>query len=246
MAVVAVVAVVVVVVVVVATVAGIVIKRSTWWCGNCARSGRVSHGDIELANDDIKVVSVDIEDFLELVNISAEPDSNFNEFITSRVIPKFEKIRVLGFYQFAVLILVPLNEELQDVKFTPPLPNAPSDNQLWPVNIPQFPQNYIAACPKHGVHSEVRILEHFKQLWNRIKHTPPSQIILYSWIMPCEDCTQKIIQTFRQSPFNSTSVIIAYTIEYYKETDRQAIVNRKQLETHGFYVRHVKSGLHSS
>ena len=72
------------------------------------------------------------------------------------------------------------------------------------------------------------------------KHTPPRQIILYSWIMPCKDCTQKIIQTFRQSPFNSTSVIIAYTIEYYKETDRQAIVNRKQLETHGFYVRHVK------
>ena len=72
---------------------------------------------------------------------------------------------MLGFYQFAVLILVPLNEELQDVKFTPPLPNAPSDNQLWPVNIPQFPQNYIAARPEHGVHSEVRILEHFKQLW---------------------------------------------------------------------------------
>ena len=45
-------------------------------------------------------------------------------------------------------------------------------------------------------------------------HGKPQLIVLYSWLMPCSDCTTRIIRAFK----NRTNVILAYTSNYHTKT----------------------------
>ena len=78
--------------------------------------------------------------------------------------------------------------------------------------------NYLAAQPnRKGKHSEIQILDRLDDLYNQYKvihdGQPPEALLLYSWIVPCEKCTDAIVAKLTSEPFNSIPTkVIAYTI----------------------------------
>ena len=53
--------------------------------------------------------------------------------------------------------------------------------------------NYMVARPDHmGNHAEEVLLDRFNKLWFKFRQQP-SVILIFSWLMPCEGCTESII-----------------------------------------------------
>ena len=75
--------------------------------------------------------------------------------------------------------------------------------------------NYLAARPNNGVHSEIQILERLDNLYNQYKDkhgSPPKAMLLYSWIVPCIDCTDNLVAKLTSEPYKSIPTkIVAYT-----------------------------------
>lgn len=56
--------------------------------------------------------------------------------------------------------------------------------------------NYIVACPDNmGNHAELILLDRFNELWQNFVRSArqPSLILFFSWLMPCEGCTDAFI-----------------------------------------------------
>ncbi len=66
-----------------------------------------------------------------------------------------------------------------------------------------------------------------------------ASIILYSWIMPCTQCTTKIINTLGNRKLKIT---VVYTIHFWyaKESKLVQKSNRSRLQQAGFSVEQVK------
>ena len=150
-------------------------------------------------------------------------DPKFDAFITNIVIPNSEKQRKR--WQFASLILQSASEaqDRHTFHYKPsnrhgrPLLNR--NNTLSPD--PGHFNNYIIArpekCRDDMIHAEAAILHNFQSLWEahvKINCQNPVSIIFYSWIMPCTECTDLIIQGLSNL---GVSVTIAYTIPWDKE-----------------------------
>ena len=76
--------------------------------------------------------------------------------------------------------------------------------------------NYLAARPNNGVHSEIQILDRLDSLYNayKAKHNgqSPKALLLYSWIVPCKKCTDELIVKLTSEPFKSIPTkVVAYT-----------------------------------
>lgn len=55
--------------------------------------------------------------------------------------------------------------------------------------------NYIVARPdhdRHTRHAEEVLLDRFNELWRNFGRRP-SLILIFSWLMPCNECTEDII-----------------------------------------------------
>ena len=52
--------------------------------------------------------------------------------------------------------------------------------------------NYIVARPDHMDHAEVVLLDRFNELQQKFGRRP-SLILIFSWLMPCSECTEAII-----------------------------------------------------
>ena len=92
--------------------------------------------------------------------------------------------------------------------------------------------NFIIARPKDNIkHAEAVILDNFDQLWVAYKtknyNQTPASIILYSWIMPCNDCTDAIIKKLSTL---CIPVTIVYTIPWTKESDQIQEKSRNRLK----------------
>lgn len=64
------------------------------------------------------------------------------------------------------------------------------------------------------VHAEILLLEKFDEQYDAfcIKYGDPKMLILYSWIVPCTDCTAKIISRLDLSRFAEIPErVVAYT-----------------------------------
>ena len=170
----------------------------------------------------------------------------FQNFIAQRVIPGFEGQRRQR-YQFAVLLLVP-ESALNNINLMSLQPNDYYNQQPLVNNINasspnrQHYRNYVAARPEGGRHSEVTLLEELPHLWKAFVasyHVIPSYIILYSWMMPCPECTERLCrdQTLQNT---NASVIVAYTIDWkevsYDDNER----SRLTLQAAGINVEEVK------
>ena len=182
--------------------------------------------------------------------------NNFHAFINGTIIPAFMNQRATG-YQFAVLMLLS-EDNLRDITrtvFTPSYLGRPSVNN----NHPSMPNdrasygNYIVARPvDNSYHSEEEIFgkysstnSPFIQLWNSYisrNGTSPKCILLYSWNLPCSRCTNVIIRSLEEQPYNTTSVIVAHTT-YWKWSETQIEHNQNvfKLRKNNIDVHHVNN-----
>ena len=184
---------------------------------------------------------------------------NFRSFINDTIIPFFKDQRTTDTYQFAVLLLLSEEdmEDLTQMAFTPrdylghlfvnkDHPSMPSDRASY--------GNYIVARPRsNNYHSEEEIFKNyysfnndspFKHLWNayvrRNNGTLPKCILLYSWNLPCCGCTDLIIRSLEEHPYNTTSIIVAHTT-YWKWSESELVLrqNIEKLKKKNISVHHV-------
>ena len=105
--------------------------------------------------------------------------------------------------------------------------------------------NYVVACPDHfrHKHAEIILLERFDDLWQSFVqlHTP-SLILIFSWIMPCTDCTEAIIAFSRRVAEYQVIVVFKCNCTYNSQWNSREINenNRKKLsQQNNIEIYHV-------
>ena len=182
------------------------------------------------------------------------PD-NFHHFITTSIIPSFNKQRSSG-YQFAVLLLLSEKDlvNLTQMTFSPcnslGQPFLNRDYSTMPQYVSRY-GNYIVARPRdNSCHSEEEIFgkyssidSPFDNLWNTYferNHSFPKCILLYTWNLPCSRCTDVIIRSLEERQYHRTSVIVAHTIYWRSEIELEHSRNRDKLINGNISVEQVK------
>ncbi len=160
-------------------------------------------------------------------------ESRLRSFVQKTIIPKFSKQRIRG-DQFAALIL--LDCDLKDITSTILSPHDPMVNRKYPYYPhPQKQNNYLVARPdmqSYGTtHAEVILINNFDSLWNAYlwSHSDrePQHVLLYSWIMPCKNCTKRICSL---QPL-SCKITVVYTIDCRKGEGRDQMQTEENTET---------------
>ena len=149
-------------------------------------------------------------------------ERSFNSFII-RVIQDFERQAENEHQQFAVLLFIgePNLDKIRDTQFVPQDQhgNPVVDNtDRYQPNRTRY-GNYVVARPGQGLHAEVTLLQELEHLWVAYisqNHQPPSRIILYSWFLPCSNCTDRLLGKFPNMQYRGTPVTIAYTTTWRK------------------------------
>ena len=149
--------------------------------------------------------------------------NQLRQLIRGILIPNFQQggLVLPGRQQFAVALLLPhANTQWTPFLFHPSqngngqTPVINPNNPLSPPNQLAY-NNYLAARPYMGVHSEIQILNRLGGLYNAyrlINNQPPRALLLYSWIVPCITCTDEIVRVFTSAPFNTIPTrVVAYT-----------------------------------
>ena len=182
------------------------------------------------------------------------PDS-FHHFITKSVIPSFNQQRLTD-YQFAVLLLLSEKDldNLASMTFTPSdlcgQPFLDKDYPSMPREITSY-GNYIVARPRsNSCHSEEEIFgkyssieSPFSNLWSvyvKQNRSLPKCILVYTWNLPCNRCTEVIIRSLDEVPYCWTSVIVAYNTYWRSEIDQEHAKNRDKLINRNITVEQVK------
>lgn len=184
---------------------------------------------------------------------------NVKSYISDIVIPYFMDQRA-GF-QFAVVVLLSETDfqNLNKVKLIPSgvdgKPQIDNSQRTMPPSAEYC--NYIVARPtiSERVHSEKEIFgkhedsknSRFDELWNAYcLHHPlqPKYILIYSWNLPCEDCSNWIIRSLKKSPYECATVFIAHTSEWRDESASQRQKNKEKLRDHGIIVEEVQYQIH--
>ena len=169
------------------------------------------------------------------------------------VIDKFNGQRQVG-DQFAVVVLS-RERELRHIGRTKFQPCDNSNNPLVDRRHTLYPpqcqyKNYIVGRPDRvwsyirlwykSVHAEEIILSQFDSLlsaYRRAEECDPTYIILYSWMMPCSDCTSAII-ALSNSHLNLQTVVV-YTIDWKEISREENETNRARLRAAGIIVQRV-------
>ena len=181
--------------------------------------------------------------------------NNFDNFIIDAVVPSFKKQRSTGRYQFAVVILLSENnfDNISDMEFEPSnILGEPLLNNTYP-SMPRNAANYgnyIAARPDSvSCHSEEEIFgkyssinSPFRQLWTAYTShngSTPNCVLLYTWQLPCTQCTDVIIRSLNDNMYRRTSVIVAHTIYWRSESEEEHRENEKKLKKENIAVVQV-------
>jgi hypothetical protein len=180
------------------------------------------------------------------------PD-HFHNFVNQRIIPEFSGQHKSTFKQFAVVGLFSKCDvvNIQQMRFHPDLLGKPILDKTVPV-MPRDPasyRNYIVARTTKNYHSEEKLFGRhcseltdtpFNHLWRaywKHNHSHPKCIMIYSWNFPCSCCTDTIIKSLGEAPYNSVSVIVAHTTFWSRDTDHE--MSRKRLESKNISVECV-------
>ena len=176
--------------------------------------------------------------------------NNFHNFITATVIPSFEKQRLIG-YQFAVVVFLSEKDfnNICDTTFVPSYGGQPLLDKYHP-SMPKNAINYQAAHPSSdGCHSEEEIFgkyssinSPFSRLWSaymRRNGSPPKCVLLYSWNLPCSRCTDVIIRSLNEDTYSCTSVIVAHTTYWQRESEDEHRKNTEKLKKENITVVQV-------
>ena len=223
--------------------------------------GQASSPSTDFQHQDMPLVSLDLPDNCHNFSINTISPSYFHStiraYIADVVIPMFMGQR--NRYQFAVVILLSKKDcqNISKVRF------IPSDHQGKPlidISQPTMPpcgkyHNYIVARPtldgSSSRHSEVEIFGNsnysnsgrFDQLWNAYVTyhlSAPDYVLIYSWNLPCSNCTDTIIMSLRNAKYKSATVFLAHTIKWGGELSSQHDLNQEKLVREGIIVQEVE------
>ena len=101
-------------------------------------------------------------------------------------------------------------------------------------------KNYLVARPDKGHHCEKILLDQEYQLWNGYKEdhrTGPKCIILYSWLLPCSDCTSEIL-TYHTDIRPTVKLIVVFTSGCYLD-ESENVKNITRMQGAGIVVYKV-------
>ena len=178
-----------------------------------------------LSNNKLTYENYEGKDFVSYIENDGFTEQMLATFIQN-MIDRFYHQREEGRTQFGFIILG--NPTQNNLAITL-VPHDAHDNPIVDNTHPISPQNpsnyvnYVAARPEDvpqledAIHAEDHILGELRRLWNnylnRFGHTP-TFMFLYSWVMPCQDCTQLILNYFLSEPYvNVQHRMVAHTTE---------------------------------
>ena len=167
------------------------------------------------------------------------------------VIPKAEGRRTS--WQFAVIILLAKKETKspQTFQFKPVSLSTDSSKPFVPTKSEL--NNYMAARPEQDLlkrvaeyckmktsqHAEKIVLSEFEDLllaYSRENKEALGGIVLYTWSMPCTECTTQIIDTLAG---RKLKVTLAYTLRCQRESEKVQESNRERLRGAGVTIEYV-------
>ena len=144
--------------------------------------------------------------------VQYDEDPLLHTFIQN-MIDRFYHQREAGRAQFGFLVL---GNPVEGILTMDAIPNDGHGNPivdntqpLSPAN-PSLYVNYVAARPEYipemsaAIHAEDHLLGELRRLWNNYRNyfrQTPAFMLLYSWIMPCPNCTNLILNYFQAAPF---------------------------------------------
>ena len=187
----------------------------------------------------------------------ALPES-IRTYVVDSLIPSFMDQRAGN--QFAVVLLLSETDyqNINEVKLSPSDINGKPKIDNSQRALPQRTElycNYIVARPtiSEGIHSEREIFDigstecsnnsRFNELWDAYccqhKQVHPKYILIYSWNLPCENCTDLIIKSLQRSPYNSAVVIVVYTCVWREEDTPQRQRSKERMISQGIFVEEV-------
>ena len=230
-------------------------RRSGW-----GSPGNLESGLFEPAWHQISSVKTDGPDSYKERQVTRLP-CNFHDFIVQKIVPCFNDQRLTA-YQFAVVVLLS-EDDFDNIFQTRFLPSnfwgKPILNKtvsLMPQDLTKY-RNYVVARPNgNNYHSEEEIFGQysvtdspFSHLWSAyVKHHAgayPECVLIYSWNLPCSRCTDIIIRSLREEPYNRASVIVAHTIFWNRsETESQHKMNTEKLKCENITVEQVPYPFH--
>ena len=191
----------------------------------------------------------------------AQLPSKFYDFIVDKIIPDFNGQRSRH-YQFAVVVLLSEND-FDDIYQTSFTPSDCSEKPILDKSASIMPRdranygNYLVATPiSNSYHSEEVIFGlystndgPFSHLWNTyVEHNNgayPKCILIYSWNLPCSRCTDVIIRSLGEEPYNRVSVILAHTRFWDRsESESQLKMSTQKLMSENITVEQVPYPVH--
>ena len=219
-------------------------------------------GLFELTNRPSKGVKFPTHEIFTLVKCDGPEDSpdqerpvtqlphQFHDFVVQKIIPSFNSQRLVS-YQFAVVLLLS-ESDFKNINQTSFIPSNFLGQPILNKTFPSMPLanygNYIVARP-NSYHSEEEIFGQysvigspFSRLWSAYvgrNGAYPKCILIYSWNLPCSRCTDVIIRSLGEQPYNCTNVIVAHTICWRSETDLDYKNNREKLMNKNITVEQV-------
>ena len=147
--------------------------------------------------------------------------------------------------QFAVLIFTAESTSMGEIEFQAP----GHTTHLVDNTYPYFPRhnlkNYLVVRPGMGHHCEKILLDHEDQLWNAYTDHPtgPKCIILYSWLLPCSECTSKIL-TYHTHTRPAVKLIVVFTSGWRRQSNSVNLNNIARMQEAGIDVHQVSYSRH--
>ena len=148
-------------------------------------------------------------------------DNHMNESLLELLVRYFHYLATLLYKasrQHAFLTVLREEEAHRDAPVTlqPPIVFPTSNYALTPVK-PQNYGNHLAAIPifrsKGHIHAEEQILDRLDDLIAAFQRngSEVAAIVLYTYLAPCQNCTQRIVAYFRSRRQVCHNIIVAYT-----------------------------------
>lgn len=143
------------------------------------------------------------------------------ELMKTRVIPDFcHTFKTDDHVQFAVLLLLP-DANWPNFRYDPGKENGikPADYHGFKA-FPIIPFSSFGNYMAYGLdleekHSEQGVLQNMDVVYNSFiseYNSEPQALVFYSWIVPCVDCTDDIINKLTQEPYKDIPTkVVAYT-----------------------------------
>ena len=185
--------------------------------------------------------------YLQGVALRRSQAPEFYDFIQN-VINLFNGQRLRG-DQFAVLIFTAESElnRMGSIRFQDPWCTTRLVNRTHPYFPRNNLNNYLVARPDmgHHVHCEKILLDQEYWLWDAYEEdhpTGPRCIILYSWLLPCSDCTRKII-TYHTHTRPVVKLIVVFTSGCYQD-ELENLNNITRMQEAGIEIHKVSYSRH--